>query len=70
MNKLTLALPKGSLEQSTFDLLGKAGWKVSSGSRSYYPYIDDEISCVLLRPQEMPRYVQMGKIDAGICGKR
>ncbi len=70
MNKLTLALPKGSLEQSTFDLLGKAGWKVSSGSRSYYPYIDDEeISCVLLRPQEMPRYVQMGKLDAGICGK-
>jgi ATP phosphoribosyltransferase len=70
MNKLTLALPKGSLEQSTFDLLGKAGWKVSSGSRSYYPYIDDEeISCVLLRPQEMPRYVERGKLDAGICGR-
>lgn len=70
MSKLVLALPKGSLEQSTFDLLGKAGWKVSTGSRSYYPYIDDEeISCVLLRPQEMPRYVEMGKLDAGICGR-
>ena len=70
MSKLTLALPKGSLEQSTAELLGKAGWKVSTGSRSYYPYIDDEeISCVLLRPQEMPRYVQMGKLDAGICGR-
>jgi ATP phosphoribosyltransferase len=70
MPKLKLALPKGSLEQSTMELLRKAGWKVATGSRSYYPSIDDpDISCVLLRPQEMPRYVEMGKLDAGICGK-
>ena len=70
MEKLKLALPKGSLEQSTLELLKKAGWKVRAESRSYYPPIDDEeISCIMLRPQEMPRYVEMGKLDAGICGK-
>lgn len=70
MSKLKLALPKGSLQESTFDLLRKAGWRMRVGGRSYHPYIDDEeISCVLLRPQEMPRYVAAGKLDAGICGK-
>lgn len=70
MRKIKLALPKGSLEQSTFDLLKKAGWNVTNTSRSYYPRVDDqELSLVLLRPQEMPRYVEMGKLDAGICGK-
>jgi len=70
MRKLKLALPKGSLEQSTFDLLKKAGWNVTNTSRSYYPRVDDEeLSLVLLRPQEMPRYVEMGKLDAGLCGK-
>lgn len=70
VRKLTLALPKGSLEKSTIELLRKAGWKVSAGGRSYYPHIDDEeISCVLLRPQEMPRYIESGKLDAGFCGK-
>ncbi len=70
MGTLKLALPKGSLEASTIELLGKAGWKVTTSARSYYPRIDDEeISCILLRPQEMPRYIERGKIDAGICGK-
>jgi len=70
MSKLKLALPKGSLEQSTLELLRKAGWRVRADSRSYYPPIDDEeISCIMLRPQEMPRYIEMGKLDAGICGK-
>jgi ATP phosphoribosyltransferase len=70
MGTLKLALPKGSLEQSTLELMRKAGWKVAAGSRSYYPHIDDpDISCVFLRPQEMPRYVERGKLDAGICGK-
>ncbi len=70
MEKLTLAIPKGSLEKSTIELMRKAGWKVSEGGRSYYPHIDDEeISCVLLRPQEMPRYIESGKLDAGFCGK-
>ncbi|MCY3018786.1 MAG: ATP phosphoribosyltransferase [Planctomycetota bacterium] len=70
MSKLKLALPKGSLEQSTLELLRKAGWKVRAEARSYYPPIDDEeIACIMLRPQEMPRYIEMGKLDAGICGK-
>jgi ATP phosphoribosyltransferase len=70
MGKLKLALPKGSLEQSTLELLKKAGWRVRADSRSYYPPIDDEeIQCIMLRPQEMPRYIEMGKLDAGICGK-
>ncbi|MGD0090016.1 MAG: ATP phosphoribosyltransferase [Planctomycetota bacterium] len=67
---IKLALPKGSLEQSTLELLRKAGWKVRVEARSYYPPIDDdEISCIMLRPQEMPRYIERGKLDAGICGK-
>jgi ATP phosphoribosyltransferase len=70
MPQLKLALPKGSLEQSTLDLLRQAGWRVTVSERSYYPAIDDpEISCVLLRPQEMPRYVERGNLDAGICGR-
>lgn len=70
MNELKLALPKGSLEQSTLELLRKAGWRVRVEARSYYPPIDDdEITCIMLRPQEMPRYIEMGKLDAGICGK-
>jgi ATP phosphoribosyltransferase len=70
VSTLKLGLPKGSLQQSTFDLLGKAGWKVTASSRSYYPRINDsELSCILLRPQEMSRYVEAGKLDAGITGK-
>ncbi len=70
MSVLKLAIPKGSLEASTIELMGKAGWKVAASARNYHPQIDDdEISCILLRPQEMPRYIERGKIDAGICGK-
>jgi len=57
------------LQESTFALFKRAGFNVSCSSRSYYPTIDDEeIKCRLLRPQEMSRYVRLGKIDAGICG--
>ena len=66
---IVLGLPKGSLQESTFALFKRAGFNVSCSSRSYYPSIDDgEIKCRLLRPQEMRRYVKLGKIDAGICG--
>lgn len=66
---IILGLPKGSLQESTFALFKRAGFNVSCSSRSYYPSIDDEeIKCRLLRPQEMSRYVELGKIDAGICG--
>ncbi|MBN1492577.1 MAG: ATP phosphoribosyltransferase [Candidatus Omnitrophica bacterium] len=67
--KLRLGLPKGSLEQSTFNLFTKAGFKISNQSRSYYPYCDDpELEIILFRPQEMPRYIQDGVIDAGLTG--
>ncbi len=66
---IVLGLPKGSLQDSTFALFKRAGFNVSCSSRSYIPSIDDgEISCRLLRPQEMSRYVELGLLDAGICG--
>ncbi len=66
---IVLGLPKGSLQESTFALFKRAGFNVSCSSRSYYPTIDDEeIRCRLLRPQEMSRYVELGLLDAGICG--
>ncbi len=66
---IVLGLPKGSLQESTFALFKRAGFNVSCSSRSYIPSIDDsEISCRLLRPQEMSRYVELGLLDAGICG--
>ena len=66
---IVLGLPKGSLQESTFALFKRAGFNVSCSSRSYYPTIDDEgIKCRLLRPQEMSRYVELGLLDAGICG--
>ncbi len=68
-NLLRLGLPKGSLQQSTFDLFRKAGYSITVRDRSYYPDIDDpEISVVLLRAQEMSRYVEDGALDAGITG--
>ncbi len=68
-NLLRLGLPKGSLQESTFKLFQKAGFNVSVGSRSYFPYIDDpEIEPLLLRAQEMARYVQDGALDCGITG--
>ena len=68
--KLRLGLPKGSLQESTFKIFQKAGFKISVGSRSYFPYIDDpEIEPVLIRAQEMSRYVEQGVLDCGITGE-
>ena len=67
--KLKLGIPKGSLQDATIDLFARAGWKISLGSRSYVPSIDDsEIECLLVRAQEMARYVESGALDAGITG--
>jgi len=66
---LKLGLPKGSLQEPTFDILRKAGYRVRLGSRSYVPDIDDpEIECLLIRAQEMGHYVDDGVLDAGITG--
>jgi ATP phosphoribosyltransferase len=66
---LKLGIPKGSLQDATIDLFARAGWKISLSSRSYVPSIDDpEIECLLVRAQEMGRYVQSGALDAGITG--
>ena len=66
---IILGLPKGSLQESTFALFKRAGFSLTCSSRSYIPSIDDpEIKCRLLRPQEMSRYVELGLLDAGICG--
>ncbi len=69
-NVLKLGIPKGSLEEATVSLFGKAGWKIKISSRSYYPQIDDdEIECLLIRAQEIARYVADGVLDAGLTGK-
>ncbi len=68
-NKLKLGIPKGSLENATIDLFKKAGFQIQSSSRSYFPVIDDpEIECMLIRAQEMARYVEDGVLDAGLTG--
>jgi ATP phosphoribosyltransferase len=71
MNKvLKLGLPKGSLQESTLNLFKKAGYNVTVGSRSYYPDFDDvEIQAMLIRAQEMAKYVDDGVLDAGLTGK-
>src|SRR5438128_1666285 len=67
--KLKLGIPKGSLQDATIDLFARAGWKITLGSRSYVPTIDDpEIECLMVRAQEMARYVESGALDAGITG--
>lgn len=67
--KLKFALPKGSLEEATYQLFRKAGFNVVTTSRSYYPAVDDdELELVLYRPQEMPRYVEDGVVDCGLTG--
>jgi ATP phosphoribosyltransferase len=67
--RLRLGLPKGSLQKATFDMLARAGYQCSVGSRSYYPTMDDpEIEPVLMRAQEIPRYVAAGALDAGLSG--
>ncbi len=66
---LRLGLPKGSLQDTTVRLFSHAGFQVSISSRSYYPDIDDaEVECILIRAQEMARYVEQGVMDAGITG--
>jgi len=66
---LRLAIPNGNLQQATVDLFCKAGYNMRVDGRSYFPSVDDdEIECMLVRPQEQPRYVQDGLIDAGFTG--
>jgi ATP phosphoribosyltransferase len=67
--KLKLGIPKGSLENATIDLFHRAGFTITTSSRSYFPLIDDpEIECMLIRAQEMARYVEDGILDAGVTG--
>jgi ATP phosphoribosyltransferase len=69
MKVLKLGIPKGSLEANTIDLFKKAGWRITSDNRSYFPDIDDqEITCKLVRAQEMSRYVEDGTLDLGLTG--
>jgi ATP phosphoribosyltransferase len=68
--KLRLGIPKGSLENATIDLFRRAGFNIATSSRSYFPSIDDpEIDCMLIRAQEMARYVEDGVLDAGLTGR-
>jgi ATP phosphoribosyltransferase len=68
--KLKLGIPKGSLENATVDLFRRAGFNITVSSRSYFPAIDDpEIECMLIRAQEMARYVEDGVLDAGLTGR-
>lgn len=68
--KLSLGMPKGSLEESTFSLFRKAGIHIRKSERSYYPTSDDpDLDLIIMRPQEIPRYVEEGIIDAGITGQ-
>ncbi len=67
--KLKVGIPKGSLQDATIDLFKNAGYKITTSSRSYFPTIDDpEIECMLIRAQEMSRYVESGILDIGITG--
>lgn len=67
--KLKVGLPKGSLEASTIDLFRRAGFTIVTSSRSYFPGVDDpELECMLIRAQEMARYVEDGVLDAGLTG--
>jgi ATP phosphoribosyltransferase len=66
---LKIALPKGSLQESTYRLFARAGWKISASSRSYFPRMDDaELGATLIRAQEIARYVQDGVMDCGLTG--
>lgn len=68
--RLRLGIPKGSLEEATVKLFAKAGWKITSHHRNYFPEVDDpELSLALCRAQEMARYVESGVLDAGLTGK-
>ena len=68
--KLRLGIPKGSLQEATIALLKRAGLTVYTSSRSYFPAIDDpELECMLIRAQEMARYVEDGILDAGLTSE-
>lgn len=68
--KLKLGIPKGSLESATIDLFRRAGFNITTSNRSYFPAIDDpEIECMLIRAQEVARYVEDGVLDAGLTGR-
>jgi ATP phosphoribosyltransferase len=70
MNRLKLGLPKGSLQEASLQLFRRAGFEITINPRSYFPAIDDEeIQCMLIRAQEMARYVEDGVLDAGLTGK-
>ena len=70
MPKLRLGIPKGSLQDATIELFKRAGFEIQLGSRSYFPSVDDEeLECVLIRAQEMARYVEDGVLDAGLTGR-
>jgi ATP phosphoribosyltransferase len=70
MSKLKLGIPKGSLQAATIELFRKAGFSIRVSERSYKPAIDDaDIECLLIRAQEIPRYVAQGVLDAGLCGE-
>jgi len=70
MSLIRIAIPKGSLQQSTIDLFRDAGWNIKMSSRSYFPSIDDpEIECALVRAQEISRYVESGLFDVALTGK-
>ncbi len=68
-NKIRLGIPKGSLQDATIALFKRAGWNIYADGRSYFPSIDDkEVECMLIRAQEMARYVEHGVLDAGLTG--
>jgi len=70
MNPLRLGIPKGSLQEATLRLFERAGWHISLNSRSYHAGVDDpELSCLVVRAQEMARYVASGALDAGLTGR-
>ena len=70
MKKIKLGIPKGSLQKTTIEIFEKAGYNINISERNYFPKIDDpEIGCVLLRAQEISRYVEEGVLDVGITGR-
>ena len=69
MAKIRLGIPKGSLQDATIALFAAAGFKIYANGRSYFPATDDpELECMLIRAQEMARYVEQGVLDAGLTG--
>ncbi|HUX09242.1 MAG TPA: ATP phosphoribosyltransferase, partial [Terriglobia bacterium] len=67
---LKLGIPKGSLQEASLQLFRRAGYEITVSSRSYFPVIDDsEMECMLIRAQEMARYVEDGVLDAGMTGR-